>query len=160
VTVEIVRVADQAGIDRARKLRHEVFVDEFDVTADEEYDDLDHRDTTVHLLATRHGADVGTARLVSDAERPGVVHITRVAVQQAARRSGAGRALMGALEGIALAEFGRGDPPRVRVELSVMEQAAPFYRALGYTVGEDRHVEVRIWHRLAHKELQGPLAGR
>lgn len=159
VTVEVVRVVDQRGIDRARALRHEVFVDEFDVTVAEEYDDLDHLAGTVHALATVDGEDVGTARLVDDPDRPGVVHITRVAVRSAARRSGAGRSLMRMLESIAVAEFAHGEPPRVRVELSVMEHAAPFYRSLGYTIGEARHVEVRIWHRMAHKELGTSRSG-
>lgn len=160
MTIDIVRVTDRVGFARARAVRHEVFVDEFDVTVAEEYDDLDHRDDTVHVVAVVDGVDVGTARLVCGPARPGVVHFTRVAVRTTARGSGVGRAMMDALETIALAEFAHGDPRTVRVELSVMEHAAPFYRELGYTVGEDRHVEVHIWHRMAHKDLKDPLAGR
>lgn len=159
MSIEVIRVATDEGLERCRRIRHEVFVDEFGVTEDEEYDDRDVAPDTVHVVAVDGGIDVGTARLVVDDGPRGVVHITRVAVSQDARGSGAGRAMMAMLEQVARSEYATGDPPEVRIELSVMEHAVGFYSALDYEVSSDRHVEVRIWHRYACKVLQGSAPG-
>lgn len=153
MTIEIIQVRGGDGLERARRIRTEVFVGEFGVTEDEEFDDLDERAGTVHVIATDGTRDVGTARLIADEEQPGVVHITRVAVRAEARRTGAGRAMMLALEEIAVAGYAAGEPPKLRLELSVMEDAVAFYRSLGYAISDERHVEVRIWHRKAHKVM-------
>lgn len=153
MTVEVLRVEDAAGLARVRAVRFEVFVGEFAITAEEELDDLDEAPGVVHVLAVDGAEDLGTARLVSDAAHPGVVHMTRVAVRANARGRGVGRAVMEALEQLAWAEHAVGDPPAVRLELSAMETAVPFYRSLGYEIGEDRYLEVRIPHRAATKVL-------
>jgi predicted GNAT family N-acyltransferase len=156
MTVEVLRVDDAAGLARVRGVRFEVFVGEFAITADEEHDELDEAPGVVHVLAVDGPEDLGTARLVSDAAHPGIVHMTRVAVRATARGRGVGRAVMEALEQIAWAEHAVGDPPAVRLELSAMETAVPFYRSLGYDIGEERYLEVRIPHRAATKVLTDP----
>lgn len=159
MAIEVVRVGPGSGLERAQGIRRAVFVEELGVTVDEEFDDRDDAPQTVHVIAVVDGLDVGTARLVADRQRRGVVHITRVAVLARARGSGVGRAMMAALEDVACADFAIGAPPRVRLELSVMEPAAEFYRSIGYDVGSDRHLEVRIWHRRAFKELEDGSSG-
>lgn len=151
---------DRAGLARVHAVRFEVFVGEFAITAEEEIDDLDERPGVVHVLAVDDGEDLGTARLVGDAEHPGIVHMTRVAVRAKARGRGVGQAVMEALEDVARDEYAVGDPPAVRVELSAMETAVPFYRALGYEIGDDRWLEVRIPHRAAVKVLRGGMMPR
>ncbi|WP_170220567.1 GNAT family N-acetyltransferase [Xylanimonas allomyrinae] len=150
--VEIERVATPAQLDEAFAVRLDVFVDEQRVPRELELDDLDHAPTTTHVLA-RHpgGVAVGTARLLVDARHPDVVHIGRVAVRAQARGTGAGRALMGALEEIALAEHGaRGS---VTVQLSAQVQAIGFYERLGYQVSGPVYLDAGIDHRDAEKVL-------
>jgi len=143
-------VADMAA---AYAIREEVFVGEQGVTLEEEHDDLDTAPTTTHVLAVADdGTPVGTARLLSDPAHPGVVHVGRVAVRSAGRGLGVGRALMDALEGIALDEHAD-DGGHVRVELSAQETAIGFYEALGYEIAPERYLDARIWHRDAVRIL-------
>ncbi len=138
-------------------IREEVFVGEQGVTLEEEHDDLDAAATTTHVLAVSEGGTpLGTARLLTDPAHPGVVHVGRVAVRQQGRGQGVGRALMAALEEIALAEHADAQGS-VRVELSAQESAIPFYRTLGYEIAEERYLDARIWHRDASKSLRRPV---
>lgn len=149
--VRVRRAVAPADLDAAFALRTEVFGVEQGVPAEVERDDADLLPSTVHVVAELGGAVVGTGRLLVSAAEPGVVHVGRIAVRRAARGTGAGAAVMAALEAIALAEAGVGTPPRVRVELSAQEQVVGFYAALGYTIGAERHLEAGIWHREAVK---------
>lgn len=149
--VQVLRVGDDAGLQRVHALRLEVFVEEQGVPLAEELDQRDHLPGTVHLLAVAGAADLGTARLL--AEAPGVVHVTRVAVVSAARGTGVGRVLMAQAEQIALAEHAAGG--QVHVELSAQESALGFYAALGYQIGTERYLDAGIWHRDAVKTLPG-----
>lgn len=153
MTVLVRRVVDDADMAAAFAIREEVFVGEQGVTLEEEHDDLDAAPGTTHVLAVSDdGEPVGTARLLTDAAHPGVVHVGRVAVRGAGRGLGTGRALMTALEMIALAEHA-GPDGTVRVELSAQETAIPFYVALGYEIAGDRYLDARIWHRDASRTL-------
>lgn len=155
--------AGLADMTAAYAIREEVFVGEQGVTLEEEHDALDAAPTTIHVLATDDaGEPVGTARLLTDVEHPGVVHVGRVAVRAAGRGLGVGRALMGELERIALAEHAveaSDGADEVRVELSAQETAIPFYEALGYQIAGERYLDARIWHRDASKTLRAPAAG-
>ncbi|HLS13729.1 MAG TPA: GNAT family N-acetyltransferase [Beutenbergiaceae bacterium] len=154
MSLRIDRVSGVQGLARAHALRWEVFVTEQGVLAAEELDGRDELPGTVHLVAVDStGQDVGTARLLADPDRPGVVHVTRVAVSSTARGRGVGRALMADAERIALAEYATGTPPSVRVELSAQESAIAFYAALGYDIGVERYLDARIWHRDAVRTL-------
>ncbi|MBK5248911.1 MAG: GNAT family N-acetyltransferase [Actinomycetales bacterium] len=152
--IHILRVRTQAELERVLAIRNEVFVTEQGVTFEEELDGLDHLPGTAHVLAVDDdGTDLGTARLLSEPEHPGVVHVTRVAVRHSARGRGVGQAVMDALEALALAEHAAGTPATVRVELSAQETALPFYDALGYEVSAERYLDARMWHRDAVKVL-------
>lgn len=148
------RVSDEQDMAAALAIREEVFVGEQGVTLEEEHDDLDPLPTTTHVLAlTPNGEPVGTARLLTDLAHPGVVHVGRVAVRRAGRGLGVGRALMAALEQIALEEHADAHGT-VRIELSAQETAIPFYTALGYDIAPERYLDARIWHRDASKTLR------
>lgn len=160
MSISIDRVHDVAGLARVHALRWQVFVDEQGVLPAEELDGRDELPDTVHLVAVdAEGQDVGTARLLSDPDEPGVVHVTRVAVSAHARGTGVGRALMNELERIALAEFATGTPPAVHLQLSAQEVAIAFYVALGYQIGSQRYLDARMWHRDAVKTRTAPAAG-
>ena len=155
--MRIQQVDSLAGIARVHALRWQVFVDEQGVLPAEELDGRDELDSSVHLIAVDDdGLDVGTARLLTDDDEPGVVRVTRVAVLQRVRGQGVGRLLMAELERIAYAEHAIDG--RVRVELSAQETALPFYAALGYRIGTERYLDARMWHRDAVKVLTAPPA--
>ncbi|MFF2623425.1 GNAT family N-acetyltransferase [Oerskovia jenensis] len=150
LTTERVRTPEQLA--EAHGLRLAVFVDEQRVPLAEEIDDADFAPTTTHVLV-RDGAGrvVGTGRLLTDPAHPGDVHVGRVAVARAARGTGAGAAVVRALEEIALAEHA--SDGSVRIELSAQTQAVGFYERLGYQVYGPVYLDAGIDHRDAAKTL-------
>ncbi|MDO4888344.1 MAG: GNAT family N-acetyltransferase [Actinomycetaceae bacterium] len=147
-------VATDEQLERCWAIRLEVFVGEQKVPDDEEIDALDIEERTVHLLASRDGADLGTLRLYPDG--PGVCHIGRVAVKRSARGLGVGRELMDRAAQVALERFG--DDGGVEIHLSAQEQAIGFYEACGYELIDGPHyLDAGIWHRdmVGHFPLPG-----
>jgi predicted GNAT family N-acyltransferase len=117
----------------AKAIRFEVFVDEQNVPADIELDDMD----AVCLHAVAYAADgtpLGTGRLLPDG------HIGRMAVRKLARGDGVGGALLQALMAQARA---RGDQ---QVVLSAQSQAAPFYTRHGFAIDGEEFFEAGIAH--------------
>jgi len=151
------RVTTPAQLEEAHALRLEVFVGEQEVPLAEEIDDADFAPTTTHVLVRAgeqpgEGPVVWTGRLLTDPAHPGEVHIGRVAVARSARGTGAGAAVMRALEEIALAEHAVGGA--VRIELSAQTQASGFYERLGYEVHGPVYLDAGIDHRDAAKTLR------
>ncbi len=151
------RVTTPAQLEEAHALRVEVFVDEQQVPLAEEIDDADFAPTTTHVLVREgqvsgEGRVVGTGRLLTDPAHPGEVHIGRVAVARSARGTGAGAAVMRALEEVALTEHASGGA--VRIELSAQTQATGFYERLGYEVYGPVYLDAGIDHRDAAKTLR------
>lgn len=156
MTVRVERVRTPAELAQAWSIRRVVFIDEQGVTEAEEIDGRDEESTTHHVLARDPaGTPVGTARLLVD--RPGLVHVGRVAVLARLRGSGVGAQLMDALEEIARSECVDA-AGRVRVELSAQETAIEFYRKRGYQIASERYLDARIWHQDAHKTFTSPRA--
>ncbi len=138
-----VRRARPDELDRCLALRREVFVEEQGVPVAEEMDGLDAECT--HFLALAGGDVVGTARLrVTD---DGHAKAERVAVRRSVRRSGAGRALMRALED---ETRGRG---RRELVLNAQLPVIAFYERLGYRVEGAEFLEAGIPHRAMRKPL-------
>lgn len=137
------------------ELRHRVFVGEQGVSVEGERDALDTDPDTLHCIAyDDEGRVVGTGRLLAPVAGPdghGNPHIGRVAVDDAARGTGVGRAVMDFLENEALLDYGRNG--QVRVELSAQVHAAPFYERLGYVVHGDVYLDEGIEHRDAYKDV-------
>ena len=117
-------------------IRRRVFIEEQNVPEELELDDLDA--TAVHLLASRDGRPIGTARLLIDGE---TAKIGRVALLPEARGTGAGAALMRA----ALDELrARG----VRTaKLGAQTYAIGFYEKLGFTAYGPENDDAGIPHR-------------
>lgn len=146
--IRVEEVLDRAGLERAWRIRHEVFVVEQKVPVEEEVDVRDLEPGTVHALAWLDGEPVATGRMLAD--HPGEVHVGRVAVLRSARGRGVGAAVMAHLEGVALARHGVrvGDELEVRVALAAQEQAIGFYTRLGYRiVSGERYLDAGIWHQ-------------
>lgn len=124
---------------RASDIRRRVFIEEQQVSQEEEWDGRD--DACLHFLAQRGDTALGTARLLPDG------HIGRVAVLQEARGMGVGVALMQA----AIAAAQRQGHPAV--ELTAQIHALAFYERLGFTAFGDTFLEAGIPHRSMRLEL-------
>ncbi len=146
------RISTPEELERLFAIRMAVFVDEQKVDPTIEIDAADYADTTMHVLATVDGTDVGTARLIIDG--PGHAHVGRMAVHKCARGTGVGRVVMEKIHELAL-EYATNDDGEVRLWLSGQESAVGFYARLGYeiTTGE-RYLDENIWHLDMHIELR------
>jgi predicted GNAT family N-acyltransferase len=119
--------------DDAKAVRFEVFVEEQNVPANIELDDMDV--LCLHAVAyDASGTPIGTGRLLPDG------HIGRMAVRKSARGSGLGGALLQALMAQARQ---RG---HLQVALSAQTHAAPFYLQHGFAVEGDEFFEAGIAH--------------
>ena len=150
-----VRLASAEDLPAVFAVRHEVFVVGQDVPVELERDEYD--DAADHALAARDGVVLGTGRLVSgriDEEGrlvPGtagtVGTIGRMAVADAARGSGIGRALLDLL--VARAQERR----LPAVELHAQLHALGFYERAGFTPFGEVYVEAGIEHLGMRREL-------
>ena len=129
-----IKLGDWATLQADAKLiRTEVFVEEQQVPAELEMDDMDA--LCLHAVAYEaDGTPIGTGRLLPDG------HIGRMAVRKTARGSGVGAALLQALMAQARA---RGDK---LVALSAQTHAAPFYQRHGFAIEGEEFYEAGIAH--------------
>jgi len=117
----------------AKLIRFEVFVQEQNVPAELEMDNMDA--VCLHAVAyAEDGTPVGTGRLLPDG------HIGRMAVRKPGRGKGIGGELLQAL--MAQARV-RGDKA---VLLSAQTHAAPFYERHGFNVDGEEFFEAGIPH--------------
>lgn len=124
----------------AQPIRFEVFVDEQQVPAEIELDEMDA--VCVHAVA--YGTDeapLATGRLLPDG------HIGRMAVLKAGRGKGVGGAVLQALMQAARA---RGDQ---EVVLNAQTHAAPFYAAHGFAQEGEEFMEAGIRHITMRAQL-------
>jgi YbgC/YbaW family acyl-CoA thioester hydrolase len=137
-TMVEVRVGAWSELGReAQAIRTAVFVDEQKIPADLEWDAADAG--AVHAVAcNRFGLALGTGRLLQHV--PGVAKIGRMAVSQALRGSGVGRAVLDAL--MAQARV-RGDR---EVLLHAQASAASFYARAGFSPRGQMFEEAGIPH--------------
>lgn len=134
MTATIARTDDIAA---CRALRRVVFIEEQGVS---EADEMDGRDAeAIHLLASREGRPVGTARLLVAGETG---KIGRVCVLRDARGTGLGAALIAA----AVAEF-RAMSGIAQVRLGAQVHALGFYERLGFTAEGPVYLDAGIEHR-------------
>ena len=110
--------------ERAQAIRTQVFIEEQNIPAEMEWDADDAH--AVHALASnRLGLALATGRLLQHA--PGVARIGRMAVSQAVRGSGVGRAVLDALSNAARQ---RGDH---EIVLHAQTSAQAFYARSGFS---------------------------
>jgi predicted GNAT family N-acyltransferase len=159
VTVEV-RLARPAELPDVFALRHEVFVVGQGVPVEIERDELDA--LADHAVALLDGALVGTGRLVRGRiDEDGrlvagtldqVGTVGRMAVLEAARGTGTGRALLDLLVEQA-AELGL-----PAVELHAQVHARGFYERAGFLPFGDVYLEAGIEHLGMRRELHQPGA--
>lgn len=124
-------------------LRRTVFIEEQGVPEDREIDGLDS--TAIHLLATRDGQPVGSARIVLDGDTG---KIGRVCVLPRARGTGLGAALIRAALDVL-----RVQPGITRAKLGAQTHALGFYEKLGFTPYGPVYDDAGIPHRDMTREL-------
>lgn len=125
-------------------LRQAVFMDEQGFSY--EFDETDN--TATHLTLYDGGGEaVACCRVFS--EGPGVWHVGRVAVRRDCRGRGLGAMVMREAEALAL---GRGGG---KMALSAQEQAAGFYRKLGYVQVGEAYLDEHCPHVRMEKALGG-----
>lgn len=127
---------DELGRD-AQRIRTEVFVDEQRIPPEREWDDADA--DCLHAVAYNHfGAALATGRLLEHV--PGVAKIGRMAVTQAMRGSGVGRAVLDALMKAAREQGYR------EAVLHAQTSAETFYSRAGFVPRGPVFEEVDIPH--------------
>jgi predicted GNAT family N-acyltransferase len=142
---EVGRIGTLEELADALEIRRRVFIDEQHVSEEEEIDHFDSDPTdasdVIHVLVRLGGEPVATGRLLLD-DPPGQrAHIGRVAVLAERRGTGAGRAVMEALQ-----EEARG-LGRPGITLAAQMHAIPFYERLGYLARGAVFLDAGIEHR-------------
>jgi len=140
---EVTVLPDDADLEPAFDVRLDVFVDEQGVDEAIEIDGKDPDAT--HVLARIDDEAVGTARLREIGDRTGKVE--RVAVREAHRDTGLGRALVERVETLAR------ERDLQRLELHSQTRVEEFYESLGYETTSDVFDEAGIPHVEMEKEL-------
>lgn len=133
----MITIGPTRDIATCRALRRTVFIEEQGVSEADEVDDQD--DTAIHLLATRNGTALGSARLLIKGD---TVKVGRVCVLADARGTGLGAALMQA----AISES-RTLPGIRKVKLGAQTHALGFYERLGFTAFGNEYMDAGIPHR-------------
>jgi predicted GNAT family N-acyltransferase len=140
VTVKIVET--QKELEDAYSVRKTVFVDEQDVPLEEEIDA--YEDEAEHFVMYHEGSPIaaGRFRFVD-----GYGKVERICVLQEARKTGAGKAIMNAIE-----KYAR-EKDIHKLKLNAQTHAIPFYAGLGYEIVSEDFMDAGIPHKTMVKEL-------
>ena len=139
---EVRRLRDQAELDAALALRHEVFCVEQGVPPNEERDGRDR--SGLHLVAVQDGEVIATCRLVFVGS---TVQLSRLAVKGSARRQGIASAILRAADAESRARGAN------RIVLHAQTYARALYDQAGYLPRGREFVEARIEHIAMEKLL-------
>ncbi len=140
MTVKLVE--NEQELKDAFSVRRTVFVDEQEVPLEEEIDQ--YEDEAVHFVMYHEGAPIAAGRFRSV---DGCGKVERVCVLKEARKLGAGRAIMNAIE-----EFGVQQGFHM-FKLNAQTHAIPFYDGLGYKVVSEEFLDAGIPHKTMIKEV-------
>ncbi len=140
MTLEVFVTDDIAA---CHALRRTVFIEEQNVSEDEELDDLD--DEAIHILATQGGHPVGSARIILIDT---IGKIGRVCVLKDQRGTGLGAKLIQKC-----IEVLREQPNIETAKLGSQTHAIGFYERLGFTAYGQEYDDAGI----PHKDMTCPL---
>lgn len=140
MTVKIVKT--QKELEDAYSVRKTVFVDEQDVPLEEEIDA--YEDKAEHFVMYHEGSPIaaGRFRFVD-----GYGKVERICVLKEARKTGAGKAIMNAIEKYAL------EKDIHKLKLNAQTHAIPYYAGLGYEIVSEEFMDAGIPHKTMLKEL-------
>ncbi|SDI27395.1 Predicted N-acyltransferase, GNAT family [Alteribacillus bidgolensis] len=142
VTVKEISPEQQLELNDAFKVRFEVFVQEQNVSEEEEVDE--YEETALHFVAYEDSRPVGAGRLrFAD----GYGKVERICVLASHRHTGAGRLIMEAVEQKAKTEGFHS------MKLNAQISASGFYKKLGYHVTSGEFMDAGIPHLEMKKTL-------
>lgn len=124
-------------------IRKTVFVEEQNVPAELEVDDLETK--TLHVVGYNNGEPSVAARIYE--KEPHIYKVQRVAVLKKFRRLGKGIELMKAIEDYAKTLGAR------KLKLDSQDHAIPFYEKIGFKTQGEGFMDAGIPHHTMIKEL-------
>jgi predicted GNAT family N-acyltransferase len=140
--VKVKIVENQKELEEAYTVRKTVFVEEQAVPLEEEIDA--YEDEAEHFVMYDEGSPIaaGRFRLVD-----GYGKVERICVLKEARNTGAGKAIMNAIESYALKKDIH------KLKLNAQTHAIRFYAGLGYEVASEEFMDAGIPHKTMVKEI-------
>ncbi|AIM17458.1 GNAT family N-acetyltransferase [Neobacillus sedimentimangrovi] len=140
MTVKLVE--NQKELEDAFSIRKMVFVEEQNVPVEEEIDQFEEE--AAHFVMYHEGSPIGAGRFrqVDDYGK-----VERICVLKEARKLGAGKAIMNAIESYAREKGFQ------KLKLNAQTHAIPFYAGLGYEVVSDEFLDAGIPHKTMVKHL-------
>lgn len=144
--MQLEKIVSEEQLQKAFKIREEVFVIEQGVPIHDEYDQYDSLEgDCVHILLYLTQQTVGTARV---REVEGFGKLERICLLPQARNLGLGKEIVTYLEKIGI---GMG---LTRFKLHAQTQARGFYEKLGYNTASEVFIEDGIPHVLMTKTVE------
>ena len=132
-------ISDVEDLEKVFKIREIVFVDEQNVSKEDEFDEFE--ETSRHFLATIDNVPVGAARWRKTEKG---IKLERFAVLQKYRGKGVGESLVTAvMDDI----NGQENNPKGKCYLHAQVTAIPFYSKLGFAPYGDQFDECNIMHQ-------------
>ncbi|MBT2729335.1 GNAT family N-acetyltransferase [Bacillus sp. ISL-75] len=140
MTVKIVE--NQKELEDAYSVRKIVFVEEQNVPLEEEIDA--YEDEAKHFVMYDEGSPIaaGRFRFVD-----GYGKVERICVLNKARKTGAGKTIMNAIE-----DYARQKDIH-KLKLNAQTHAIPFYAGLGYEIVSEEFMDAGIPHKTMGKEI-------
>ncbi|WP_062065559.1 GNAT family N-acetyltransferase [Cellvibrio sp. OA-2007] len=131
-------------------IRTEVFIQEQQVSAADEWDGLDEQ--ALHFLAlSAQGEAIGCARLLPEiAAHKSLYHIGRVAILKPFRNQGIGHQLMQYV-----IAYCKKAAPENTIYLHAQTERRQFYETLGFAAEGDEFIDAGILHISMHLTVQG-----
>jgi predicted GNAT family N-acyltransferase len=140
VTVKIVE--NEKELEDAYSVRKIVFVDEQNVPLEEEIDAFEGE--AEHFVMYDEGSPIGAGRFRFI---DGYGKVERICVLNKARKTGAGKTIMNAIENYALQKDIH------KLKLNAQTHAIPFYAGLGYEIVSEEFMDAGIPHKTMVNEI-------
>ncbi|MFP5105352.1 GNAT family N-acetyltransferase [Neobacillus sp. C211] len=135
-------VENQKELEDAYSVRKIVFVEEQNVPLEEEIDAFE--DEAKHFVMYDEGSPIGAGRFRFV---DGYGKVERICVLNKARKTGAGKTIMNAIENYALQKDIH------KLKLNAQTHAIPFYAGLGYEIVSEEFMDAGIPHKTMVKEI-------
>ncbi|PLR78790.1 GNAT family N-acetyltransferase [Bacillus sp. V3-13] len=140
--MKVTTVSTEKELQDAFTVRKKVFVEEQQVPEEEEIDQFESSAVHFVLYDDETPAGAGRFRIVD-----GFGKVERICVLQEYRKTGAGKAIMAAIEEYA------SNKGITALKLNAQTHAIPFYSRLGYEVASEEFLDAGIPHKTMKKSL-------
>lgn len=136
--ITVLPISSPADLEKAFAIRRDVFIDEQQVSPEEEFDEFE--DSSLHFLAVDGDTPCGTARWRRTSNG---VKLERFAVLKAFRGKGVGRVLV---QAVLDSVFSQQPEPIERIYLHAQVTAMPLYSSFGFVAVGPMFEEAGILH--------------